>query len=147
MKRLFLPFFCLLIVNNLLGQVVSTNEAKEIFQKTVSYLKSSDTSSFVNLWYLDNTGNPHDNTIFDKQQLIQEFKDLQLFLTIPLVKDLPFETIEISEMPAALKAKCKIKAYFKIDDKLSLAYGFLVDYINGKWYLRWHGETTISPKG
>jgi len=147
LKQLLITFSaCLIAIGNLCSQTLTQNEARDFFQKTFHSLRNSDTASFVDLWYLDQTGNPHDNTVFDRQQLVSNFKELQLFLTVPLVKGLPFEEIEITEMPAIIKAKYKIKAYFKIDDNLSLAYGFLLDYINGKWVFRWQGERTISPK-
>lgn len=146
-KILIISAICLIAVGNVLSQTITQRQALDLIKKTFISLKKSDVDSFVDLWYLDNTGNPHDNTVFDRNQLVRNFEDLQLFLTVPIVKNLPFEKVEVSEMPGVFKAKYKIKAYFKIDNKLSLAYGFLADYINEKWVFRWHGETTISPKG
>ena len=128
MKKIFLPFVCLALAVNLSGQTISQKEATELLKKSFNYLKNSDTASFVDLWYLDNTTNPPDKSAFDRQQLVQAFRELQQFLVVPV-----------------FKAKYKIKAYFKIDDKLTLGYGFLLDYINGRWAFRWHGETTIRP--
>jgi hypothetical protein len=135
-----------LLAGSLPAQTISKQEAQELLQKVINSLQNSDQASFVNLWYLDNTGNPYDNSIFDRQQVAQQFQELKQFLAVPLEKNLAFHTIEIEQMSEVLKSKYKIKAWFKIDDSHYEAYGFLVDYINGKWVFRWHGETTISEK-
>ena len=147
MKKAFIGFaICFIVNSNLFSQSISKTEASEIFQKTLNSLTSNDTASFIDLWYVDNTAPLFNkNKPYGKPAIIEEFKNLQSFLVVPLVKKMPFERIEITETNGPLLSKYKIKAYFKIDDHLQLGYGFLVDYIDNKWFLRWHGETTVSP--
>jgi hypothetical protein len=145
MKKISFQLICLTLTVNVFGQTISQKEATELLKKSLNCLRTSDTASFVGLWYLDNSSRTPDNAIFDRQQLVQEFRKLQQFLVVPLFRESSFDEIEFEEMPAVFKAKYKIKAYFKIDKKLTLGYGFLLDYINGKWTFRWHGETTIRP--
>jgi len=127
-------------------KAITQQEAKEIFQKTVWAINDYDTAAFISLWHLDNSKPWFNwNREYDKSDIIEEFKTLQNFLVVPLVKELPFERIEITHMGAGFLNTYKIKAYFKIDDHLQLGYGFLTDYVGGRWALRWHGETTVSP--
>ena len=127
-------------------KAITQQEANEIFQKTVWAINDFDTAAFISLWHLDNSKPWFNwNREYDKSDIIEEFKTLQNFLVVPLVKELPFERIEITHMGAGFLNTYKIKAYFKIDNHLQLGYGFLTDYVGGRWALRWHGETTVSP--
>ena len=136
----------ILTVSPILSQAITQNDARKIFEQTVNALNSQDTSSFIALWHLDDS-KPwiNRNREHTENDVIEDYKDLQNFLVVPLAKKLPFERIEITEMGAGYNNLYKIKAYFKIDNRLQLGYGFLTEYIGGRWALRWHGETTISP--
>jgi hypothetical protein len=145
MKKICFQLVCLTLAANMFGQTITQKEATELLKKSLNCLKTSDTASFVGLWYLDNAVRPPFNSMFDRQQLEQVFRELQQFLVVPLFRESSFDEIEFEEMPSFFQARYKIKAYFKIDNKLTLGYGFLLDYINGKWAFRGHGETTIRP--
>jgi len=146
MRKTILGFTLILIGTSIWAQTITQKEAREIFQQTVYALNSSDTASFISLWHLDDS-KPwfNRNREYTENDIVEEFKNLRSFLVVPLVKQLPFERIEITAMGSSFQNTYKIKAYFKIDDKLQLGYGFLTDYVQGRWALRWSGETTISP--
>ena len=146
MRKTMMGLVILFIGSSLYSQSITQKEAREIFQQTVSALNNYDTASFISLWHLDDSKPWFNwNREYDKSDIIQEFKNLQSFLVVPLVKELPFERIEITEMGPGFLNTYKIKAYFKIDNHLQLGYGFLTDYVGSRWAIRWHGETTVSP--
>ena len=145
MKKALLFFTIVLLKSSGFSQKITQTEATDLLKKSFSYLISSDTASFIELYYLDNSSSSHHQP-YSKFDLVRDFEDIQNFLVVPIYKKLPFDRVEITDFSnTSILAKAKIKAYFKIDDHLQLAYGFLVDYINNKWVLRWHGERTISP--
>lgn len=146
MRKTILGVIALFAGFTVCSQPITQKEAKEIFQQTVYALNNHDTASFISLWHLDESKPWFNwNREHSKTDVIEEFRTLQNFLVVPLVKKLPFERIEITAMGPGFQNTYKIKAYFKIDKQLQLGYGFLADYIENRWALRWHGETTVSP--
>ena len=149
MKKIFtLTAICLTITLNSFGQKIAKKEAQQILDKTLSYLKTNDTASFVNLWYFDDTPRPYNKKVYKRQDAVEEFIMLKSFLDTALTKNLPFDEIDVEKMDSydQYKVKYKIKAWFKYDDnkKYYKGYGFLIDNINGKWVFRFTGETSIA---
>jgi hypothetical protein len=149
MKRTFiLATICLCIAINSLGQKISKKEAQQILEKTLGYLKSNDTTSFVNLWHFDDTPKPYDKKIYTKRDAVEEFIELKSFLDTALTKNLTFDEIDVEKIQSyeKYKVKYKIKGWFKYDErrKYYKGYGFLIDNINGKWGFRFTAETSIS---
>ena len=133
---------------NLFGQKISKKEARQILDKTFGYLKTNDTASFVSLWYLDDTPRPYNKKVYMRQNAVEEFIELKSFLDTALAKNLPFDEIDVEKMDSyeKYKVKYKIKGWFKYDEKQKYykGYGFLIDYINGKWVFRFTAETSTS---
>lgn len=144
MRKTILGFTLILIGTSIWAQTITQKEATEIFKQTVSSLNNYDTASFISLWHLDDSKPWFNwNRPYDKSDIIEEYRNLRNFLVVPLVKELPFDRIEITPMGPGFNNTYKIKAYFKIDEELQLGYGFLTDYVEGRWAIRWHGETTV----
>jgi len=144
MKKIFiLTTFCLTLTINTFGQKLTKKEAQQFFDKTLNYLKTGDTTSFVNLWYLDNTQRPYNGKVFTRQNVIEEFNGLKTFLDTALVKNLPFDEIETEKMSNAFY---KIKGWFKYNDKYLKGYGFLVYFINNKWVFCYTTETSVLTR-
>jgi hypothetical protein len=147
-KIITLTVICLTITLNSFGQKISKKEAQLILDKTLGYLKTNDTASFVNLWYFDETPRPYNKKVYKRQDAVEEFIALKSFLDTALTKSLPFDEIDVEKMDSydQYKVKYKIKAWFKYDDskKYYKGYGFLIDNINGKWVFRFTAETSIS---
>lgn len=147
-KIITLTVICLTITLNSFGQKISKKEAQQILEKTLVYLRTNDTTSFINLWHFDDTPRPYNNKVYKRQDAVQEFIELKSFLDTALTKNLPFNEIDVEKMDSfdQYKVKYKIKGWFKYDDikKYYKGYGFFIDNINGKWVFRFTGETSIS---
>lgn len=148
MKKLSTLIVCLIITCNSFGQKLSKKEAQQILDKTLGYLKTNDTTSFVNLWHLDDTPRPYNKKVYTKQDAVEEFIELKSFLDTALTNNLPFDEIDVEKMESyeKYKVKYKIKGWFKYDEKKKYykGYGFLIDNINGRWGFRFTAETSIS---
>lgn len=147
-KIITLLAFCLTIALNSFGQKINKKEAQQILEKTLGYLKTNDTTSFVSLWHFDETPRPYNKKVYTKRDAIEEFIELKSFLDTALVRNLPFDEIDVEKMSSyeKYKVKYKIKGWFKYDEKQKYykGYGFLIDKINGKWCFRFAAETSIS---
>ena len=147
MKKIF-AIACLLFIGNLQAQKISKKEAQKLLEKTIACLKSGDTTSFANLWNFDNTGRPYDKTVFTRQNAIQEFYELKMFLDTALVKSIPFDNVEVEDFKSwsKYKVKYKIKAWFKYDDgrRYYKGFGVLVDFIDNEWAFRFTFEQSTQ---
>ena len=129
------------------GQKISKKEATQLLEKTITCFKTGDTTSFVNMWYLDKTGRPYDETVFTRQDAIQEFNELKVFLDSALTKNMTFDYVDVEKFDwVKYKVKYKIKAWFKYDDKRKYykGYGVLIDFVDGKWFFRFTFEQSTS---
>ncbi len=147
-KKFILVTICLTIVFDSFGQKISKKEAQQIFEKTLGYLKTNDTTSFVNLWHFDDTPRPYNKKVYTRRDAVEEFVELKSFLDIAITKNLPFDEIDIEKMDSfkEYNDKYKIKGWFKYDEKKKYYkdYGFLIYTVNGKWGFRFTTETSIS---
>ena len=147
-KIITLTAICLTITINSFGQKISKKEAQQILEKSLGYLKTNDTASFVNLWYFDETPRPYNKNIYSRRNAVEEFIMLKSFLDTALTKNLPFDEIDVEKLDSfdKYKVKYKIKGWFKYDEKKSYykGYGFLIANINGKWVFRFTAETSTS---
>ncbi len=147
-KIITLTAICLTMTVNLFGQKITKKEAQQILEKTLAYLKTNDTASFVNLWHFDDTPRPYNKKVYTKLDAVEEFIELKSFLDTALTKNLPFDEIDVEKMDSyeKYKVKYKIKGWFKYDEKQKYykGYGFLIDNINGKWGFRFTAETSTS---
>lgn len=144
MKKILtlLTVFCgIIYISN--GQEISPDIAKDLLTKTAKYARTSDSVSFASLWYLDNTPAAYDNKVFTRQQVMEEYHTLKSFIDAADKEKLVFDSIEISKMSRVFKAKYKIKAWSAVHGQPYKAYGFLVDFIDNRWVIRFRGEQTF----
>ena len=147
---------CFLLLNSqmLFAQKMSNKEASQLLTKAVSCLKTNDTSAFVNLWYLDNSGRPYDNSPFTKKDILAEFNELKIFLDTALSKNLNFDDVEIKDEKDVSKhsenkfSSNKILAWYLYDAKRKYYKGFGVRtvYVNQQWYFRYTVQYSISNR-
>ena len=136
------------------AQKISKQEASYLLEKAVTCLKNNDTAAFVNLWYLDNSGRPYDNTAFTKKDIIGEFNELKLFLDTAIKNNLTFDYVEIKDEKEISKHKAnqfssnKILAWYLYDAKRKYYKGFGVRsaFINKQWLFRFTMQYSISNR-
>lgn len=137
-----------------LAQKISKQEANALLEKAVTFLKNNDTAAFVNLWYLDNSVRPYDNTTFTKNDIIAEFNELKLFLDTAIKNNLSFDYIEIRDEKDVSKHKAnnvssnKLLAWYLYDAKHKYYKGFGVRsiYMNNRWLFRFNMQYSISNR-
>ncbi len=133
------------------GQTLSKQDAKELFNKTLSCLKKSDSSSFMKLWYIDHSVWPYHERPFDAQDIHANFEVMQQFIDTALKQNFEIASIDIEKQDKKdLKnylATYKIQAWFKYSKTYQKGIGFNVDFINGKWHYRYSPDySTITSK-
>jgi hypothetical protein len=130
------------------AQKISKKEAQQLLEKTITCLKTADTTAFANLWYIDDTGRPYDKSVFTRKHTVEEFNELKVFLDTALAKNWAFDYVDVDDFKSwsKYKVKYKIKAWYKYDEKLKYYKGFgvLVDFIEGKWAFRFTFEHSTS---
>jgi hypothetical protein len=147
MKKIFILIVIYLTFTiNMFGQKISKEEAQILLDKAFTSLKNSDTTSFINLWMFDSSTSLADEKSFTSQDAKTIFNVIKVFLDTAFTTNMKIDEIEITKMSKELGAKYKIKAYFKYNQKTNYikAVGFRVDYINRKWFFRFHPEYTTG---
>lgn len=152
MKKVFsTAIICLSISGVLYGQKLSKKQARQILETAVTCLKTSDTTTFANLWYFDNTPAPFHTKSFTEQTATSYFHYLREFVDTALAQNLLIDDIEISKVAADQQAlnfgKYNIKAWFKYNEKYYKGFGFFLDYINDKWVVRYIPDTSTLTRG
>ncbi|MGZ4059093.1 MAG: hypothetical protein ACXVPU_08700 [Bacteroidia bacterium] len=147
MKRVFILgviFWTFTI--NMSGQKISKEEAQVLLDKAFTALKNSDTTSFLDLWFFDNSTWFASDKPFTKQDARIVFKEIKVFLDTALTTNMKIDEIEITPYENEENVKGKIKAYYKYDSKTNYikAVGYNIDYVNKKWVFRFHPEYTTG---
>jgi hypothetical protein len=141
MKTIFttaIALFC--ILTNVHGQKIRKAQARQILETAINCLKTSDSLSFVKLWYFDCRPAPGHDHPFTERSVMLYFHYLREFVDTALIRNLKIEEIEISKVSQEQResgfGRYNIKVWFKYTDKYFKGFGFFVDYINNKWVVR-----------
>ena len=140
-----LIFCCLLNLAN--GQTMTQKEARQILEKSIHFLKSSDTASFINLWQLDDSAWPYHKKAFTNQDVKENFMMLKTFLDTALTKNLKIDEIEIEKYDPKKKEEFlgdyNIKAWFKYNKHYYKGLGFNVVFRENRWFIRYSPDTSV----
>ena len=152
MKRTFtitIILFCFLTTAS--AQKIKKAEARRILETAIATLKSSDSASFVHLWFIDGKPAPFHNNPFTGKTAMSYFYYLREFVDTALINNLKIYDIEVSRLNAVQQAqnfgKYNIKVWFRYSDKYYKGFGFFVDYINEKWVVRYIPDTSTRSTG
>jgi len=150
MKKILFIIFCFSFALTVSAQKLSKKEAKQMLDKTLTCLKNNDTTTFINLWYVDNAVWPYHERPFQTEDVKDHFEGLREFLDTALAQDFKIETIEIEKQnknDTNYCAQYKIMAGFRYTRFYGKGIAFNVDLINGKWLYRFEPDySTISSK-
>ncbi|MES2680130.1 MAG: hypothetical protein V4635_09610 [Bacteroidota bacterium] len=152
MKKIFITsIICLCISTALYGQKLTKKQARQILGKAISSLQSSDSTTFVSLWHFSGTPPACDNHPFTEKTAITYYHYLREFLDTALTHNLKIDNIDIEKTDAEQQAlnfgKYNIKAWFKYADKYYKGFGFYMDFIEGKWVVRFSPDTSTMTCG
>lgn len=141
MKKIITAIFIsILLLTTAHAQSISKKEAHELLEKAYSYLKTSDTTSFINLWQ-------EENTAASKQKITSEFNFLREFLDTALTRNLKIDNVEIEKYNLKnTDTKYWIKAWFKYDEHNYKGFGFYVAYKSKRWVVRNTLSTSMKRK-
>jgi len=151
MRKLFTTTIAIIcILTNVHGQKLKKAQAKKIIEISINCLKTSDSSSFVRLWYFDGKPAPyHDNPFTEKSAMLY-FHYIKEFIDSALINNLRIDDIEVSKVNSEQRAlnfgKYNIKVWFKYNDNYFKGFGFFVDYIDEKWLVRYIPDTSTLTR-
>jgi hypothetical protein len=149
-KVVITSVLCLFLSTVSLGQNLKKQEARKILETAYSTLKTGDSTTFVNLWYIDGTAAPYHKKSFTEKTARTYFHYLREFLDTALILNLPIHRIDISKVdPGQQKlnfGKYNIKAWFKYTENYQKGFGLFIDYCNEKWVVRYIPETSTQVK-
>lgn len=141
-----LVFICALSLTFTQAQTLSKKEARQILEKAWDCLKTSDTSSFVNLWQPQSFASVLEQT-YVRQQALDNFSFLNQFLDTALSRNPKISDVEIEEHNLKdTDTKYWIKAWFKYTENDYTGFGFYIAYKNGKWIVRDKPSTSIMQR-
>lgn len=149
-KALLLSIICLSLSTTLFGQKISKKEARQLLEKAITHLKSSDSASFIGLWYTGKYKWPYHDRPFTRQDIQDNFYYLQEFLDTALNRNLKINHIEIYSVEAEKMSRdfgtYNIKAWFKYDKNYYKGFGFFVEFIDNKWVVLFNPDTSTLTK-
>jgi hypothetical protein len=112
------------------AQKISEAEAQQYLEKVWSYLKTSDTVAFVNLWLPEDSVWEKNHPPIDK---MKSFHFLRTWLEPAITKNLNIDHVEIGETTAR---GTELKAYLKAREHAFIGFSFFVVSVNDKWSAR-----------
>jgi hypothetical protein len=119
------------------SQIPSNDDARKLFDKTMTYLKRSDTSAFIKQWaqYTESGAKPL--TLVDLGGHLDEMRD---FLDTALKRNMQIEEIEVeslcdNEQRPAQTERCNyyIKIWFKYLEHYRKGVGIEIKYFTNHW--------------
>ncbi|MEO6883587.1 MAG: hypothetical protein ABI199_06155 [Bacteroidia bacterium] len=146
-KIIATTFVCFLLLTSAQGQTISKKDAKQFLEKAWSYLKTSDSTSFVKLWALDASAPKHKGRTFSSQDIIENFDMMKGYLDTALIENLKIDYIEVEkDNLKGTDSEYWIKAWFKYDEHDYKGFGFYIAYKNSKWVVRDNPSTSTMKK-
>ena len=140
-------FICFLLLSVAQGHTISKKDAQQFLEKAWSYLKTSDSASFVSLWVIDASAPKHQGRAFTRQAVIGNFDFMKEFLDTALKLNLKIDHIEVEkENLNGTDTEYWIKAWFKYDEHYYKGFGFYVAYKNDKWIVRDNPSTSTMRR-
>ena len=147
MKQILAFFLCFFTLTASQGQTIRKKEARQFLEKSLNYLKTSDSASFAGLWNLNKAALEHQGRPWDKQQIIGNFDFMKKFLDTALKQNLRMDYVEIEkENLEGTDTKYWIKAWFKYNKHYYKGFGFYVAYNDGKWVVRSSPSTSYMRR-
>jgi hypothetical protein len=126
------------------GQTMNEKEAKQYLEKAWSYVKASDSISFINLWQLSEV---ESKSSYSKSQAIAHFNFIKEYLDTALTRNLKIDQVDVvEENLKGTDSKYWIKAWFKYDEHYYKGFGFYLANVNGKWIARGNPSTSTREK-
>lgn len=142
--------FLLIIIyrfsSSLHAQHLTKKQSKELFEKTIQYLKTNDTLSFVNMWHYEKAMSNNEKH-FDEKLAKLYFGHIKTWMDTAFATNLTVDHIEIEKQDnndEPYLGQYLIKAWFKYNDHYSKGFGFYVDNLNRKWYYHNKPETSAA---
>jgi hypothetical protein len=149
MKFLLLPLI-IGITSIVSAQDLTKKHANQILEKSIIYLKTSDSVSFIALWKIDDTPRPYHQKPFTEQDALNYFHYLKEFLDTALTHNFNINNIEVrrtSKREQSMKfGKYNIRAWFKYDQNYYKGFGYYLDFSENKWVIRFAPDTSILIK-
>ena len=136
-KIIAITCVCVFAMNIAHGQTMTKKDARQLLEKAWSYLKTSDTASFINLWQPDNSSSTAHQQPYTRQEIKNDFSQLQDFLDTAWAQNLIIDNIEIEKDNLKnTDTEYWIKAWFKYDEHHYKGFGFYVAHKNNMWVVR-----------
>src|SRR5262245_1337412 len=96
-KIIATTFICVLFLINLQGQTLSEKQARHFLDKAWNYLKTNDTTSFINLWSLNDSISKHQERPHTRQEIIENFNVIKEWVDTALQRNLNIDHVLIEE--------------------------------------------------
>lgn len=146
-SRYFLVLLLFCILSAAKAQKPGTKEAELLIDKTLTFLKTSDESAFIQLWHLKNEKEPEHQVPFGVTEIREHFKEMKVFLDTVLSSNSKPDKIKIEKLSSVESAeyavKYKLWARFSYSENYSKEISFYLLYSNDKWGYRHAPDYTV----
>ena len=137
MKRIIITllFSCMLCYSY--GQSIGKKEARQFLENAWNYLKTADTTSFIDLWHLSPAALEHEGRPMSRKFIMGDFDFIKEYLDTALKQGLSIYDIDISkENLEGTDTKYWVQAWFKYSKHYYKGFGFYIANDAGKWVVR-----------
>lgn len=130
-----------------LAQKPSSKEAQLLIDKTLTFLKTSDEASFIQLWHPKNEKDPEQQIPFGISEIKEHFKEMKVFLDTVLTSNKGPDKVKIEKLSSVeskeFNAKYKLRASFFYSKVYTKEISFYLVYLNDKWAYKFAPDYTI----
>lgn len=148
-KLIITPIICFCLFINAFGQKPDKKFAKQLFAKTLTYLKTSDTADFIKLWVIDDKPYPYHNRPFSIADVKAIYGQLKTWLDTALNKNLSITDMDIEKMDSPEDKGMglyKLKVWIDYNKHYSKGFGFNMDFVDNKWVCRFGVDTSMLTR-
>jgi hypothetical protein len=133
MKKITITIIYVLSLAAAHAQKINESEARQYLEKVWSYLKTSDSVAFVNLWLPEDSVWEKEHTSADAMNHMKSFHFLRKWLEPAISQNLDIDHIQIGETNAR---GTELKAYIKAREHAVIGFSFYVIPVKNKWAAR-----------
>src|SRR5689334_6296145 len=133
LKKISTTLICIFLFSISHAQKISESEAKQYLEKAWTYLKTSDSVSFVGLWLPEDSVWQKNHTPAGGTYYMKGYNFLRTWLEPAISKNLDIDHVEIGETDAR---GTELKAYFKAREHAMMGFSLHVVSVNNRWTAR-----------
>jgi hypothetical protein len=138
---------CILTLASVSAHTLSEKEAKQFLDNAWRFVKANDSTSFMNLWSLNDSLSVNQKRPHNQKEILESFRAVRQWIDTALKRNLAIDHITVDKQNLeGTDTEYWVRAWFKYDEHNFKGFGFYLANMNGKWIVRDYPSTSTKEK-